>query len=212
MALLARRLRQGLPGVPALLTMAPPGRGYVPIAEARAKGCREAAALVLIYPHQGQAHVVLTLRHADLTHHASQVSFPGGRCDPGEAPVDCALREAFEELAVPPAQLALLGPLTPVYIAPSSHCVQAFLATMSERPTFQPAATEVAAVIEVPLAHVVGATHRQRADWVLRGEVRDVPFFLFDDHRVWGATAMLLAELGVLWADVLAMEALHDHP
>ncbi len=209
-ALRAGRLRQGLPGVPTLLSMAPAGRGYVPMEVARAGGCREAAALVLLYPWRGAAHVVLTLRQAGLAQHGGQVSFPGGRCEPGETALACALREADEELAVPPARLEILGPLTPLFIAPSGHCLQAILAATPERPSFRAATAEVAAVIEMPLAQLTDKACRARAPWTVAGAKRDVPYFPFDGHRVWGATAMLLAELGALWSDVLALEEADD--
>lgn len=183
-----------------LLEMAPEQRGYVPVAEARQRGCREAAALVLLYPLADRAHIALTLRRLDLADHAGQVSLPGGRCEPGEAPADCALREAWEELAVPPEVVRVIGPLTPLYIAPSGHCVQPLLAVALSRPAFQPAEAEVAALLEVPLDHLTNLAYRHRETWQLRGEARQVPFFSIAGHKVWGATAMILNELAVLWS------------
>ncbi len=197
---LARRWQRGVPGVVALLAMAPEQRGYVPLAEARARGCREAAALVLLYPLADTAHIALTLRRADLADHAGQVSLPGGRCEPGEAPATCALREAWEELAVPPELVTVIGPLTPVYIAPSGHCVHPLLAVAPSRPPFRPAEAEVAALLEVPLAHLTDSAYRRHETWQLHGEPRQVPFFALAGHKVWGATAMMLSELAALWS------------
>jgi 8-oxo-dGTP pyrophosphatase MutT (NUDIX family) len=202
-AAVAMRLRAGLPGEVAMRAMAPERRNTTPVAEARERGCREAAALALLYPQDGAAHTVLTLRRADLPDHAGQVSLPGGRCQPGEASLDCAIREAFEELAVPPDRLELLGALTPVYIAPSGHCVQPFLASLAERPVFRPAIGEVADVIEVPLTLLADPATRGQELWELGGQPRLVPFFALGPHKVWGATAMVLAELATLWSEAV---------
>jgi 8-oxo-dGTP pyrophosphatase MutT (NUDIX family) len=206
MARLALQLRRGLPGVPALLAMAPAGRGFLTIEAARAAGCREAAALAALYPVEGVAHLALTVRRADLPEHAGQVSLPGGRCRPGEPALACAVREAWEELALPPDRLAVLGPLTPVYIPPSAHCVQPYLASLPERPVFRPDPGEVAELIEVPLDALIDPACRRRETWQLGGEAREVPFFAFGGPPVWGATAMMLAELAALWAPVRAAE------
>lgn len=200
LATLALRLRAGLPGPTAQASMSPEQRDVTPIAAARAQGCREAAALALVYPHGEVAHIVLTLRRRDLPDHAGQVSLPGGRCQPGEAAVACAIREAWEELAVPPDEVELLGPLTPLYIAPSGHCVQPFVASMPRRPEFRPALGEVAEVIEVALDDLAGRGLLRRETWELRGTLREVPFFAVGGHKVWGATAMMLAELCALWS------------
>jgi 8-oxo-dGTP pyrophosphatase MutT (NUDIX family) len=203
---LALRLRAGLPGVETMATMAPLGRGQLSLTEARAAGCREAAALALLYPVDGRAHTVLTLRRPDLPHHAGQVSLPGGRCHDGEDALDCAVREAWEELAVPPTELAILGPLTPLFIAPSGHCVQPFLAALPARPVFRPQPGEVAEVIELALDRLADPATQRRETWELAGEAREVPFFAVGDHKVWGATAMVLAELAELWRSVAAAD------
>jgi 8-oxo-dGTP pyrophosphatase MutT (NUDIX family) len=179
--------------------MSPEQREVTAIAAAREQGCREAAALALLYPLGEVAHIVLTLRRPDLPDHAGQVSLPGGRCQPDEAAVACAIREAWEELAVPPDEVELLGALTPLYIAPSGHCVQPFVASLPQRPEFRPALGEVAEVIEVAMDELADPNHVQRETWELRGTARVVPFFAVGGHKVWGATAMMLAELCALW-------------
>jgi 8-oxo-dGTP pyrophosphatase MutT (NUDIX family) len=169
-------------------------------------GLRQAAALLLLYPHEGDWHLPLTLRGSSLRHHTGQVSLPGGRLDDGESVEAAALREAHEEIGVAPVDVELLGYLTPLAIPVSGHLLHPVVGTVSARPLFALHAHEVEALIEVPLAQL------RRADvvqWEVRERARapfgtmDVPTFDVGGVRVWGATAMVLAEfLAVLEAAV----------
>ncbi len=158
---------------------------------------RPAAALLLVYPHNGSWHVLLTVRGSQLRHHTGQVSLPGGRIDPGEGVEDAALREAHEEVGIEPALVELLGRLTPLPIAVSGHLLNPVLGVAMQRPDFRVAQPEVERLIEVPVA-------RLRDPSLIRWEERrrglppferiDVPYFDVEDETVWGATAMVLAE------------------
>jgi 8-oxo-dGTP pyrophosphatase MutT (NUDIX family) len=203
-AALRTRLTGPLPGEAAMLTMAPSGRGFVTEQQALASGAGRAAALALLYPTRtdGEALVALTTRSPGLRNHGGQVSLPGGRMEPGEDVVAAALREAHEELAVPTEAVDVLGTLTPIYIAPSDFVVYPVVAAASRRPDFRPDRREVAAVLEAPMASFVGASAR-RTEWRFAGGVRRyVPYFLAGDEHVWGATAMILAELAALWPPI----------
>lgn len=192
-----------LPGRDAMLTMAPAGRGFMPIEEARANGCREASTLVLLYPVAGEVKVVLTLRTAHLKDHSGQVSFPGGRLELGEDAVDCALREAWEELGIPADAVEVLGHLTPLHIGPSNFCLWPVLAVSQERPAFAIHDAEVAELIECPVARLLDPAFLGSEERVLQsGQRREVPFYNCQGHKVWGATAMILAELAAVWREV----------
>jgi 8-oxo-dGTP pyrophosphatase MutT (NUDIX family) len=200
---LKRALASPLPGLDAQLRMAPRFRdGTDPRAESDA--LRHAAALLLLYPHDGQWHVPLTVRGSTLRHHTGQVSLPGGRLDPGESVVSAALREAHEEIGVTPADVDVLGQLTPLPIAVSGHLLHPVVGAVAARPPFALAAHEVETLVEVPLADLRGVDVVQ---WEVRARARppfgemDVPCFDVGGVRVWGATAMVLAEfLAVLEA------------
>ena len=197
---LRQRLGSPLPGPDAQLRFAPlPIRnGWEPHLEP--EGSRQAAALVLLYPGADGPAVALTVRRDDLPHHPGQVSLPGGRIDPGERPEDAALRETYEEIGVPPADLRLVGSLSPLWVVVSNHVVRPYVAIADRRPAFQLAPREVAALVEAPLHSVrdagrLGWTHRSR-----EGVVVSYPFFELDGHEVWGATAMILGEFAALFA------------
>ena len=184
-----------------MLAMAPAGRVFKTIEDARAGGCREACALVLLYPHQGATHTVLTLRHAGLRDHAGQVSLPGGRIEPGEDAVAGAFREAHEELAIEPETLDFLGMLTPLHIPPTDFCLYPVLAAARHRPAFIQQPEEVAELIEWPVHRLTDDAWRGGELRALRGEERWIPYFRCGGHKVWGATAMILAEVAALWRE-----------
>lgn len=180
-----------------------PGRRFVPIEEARRHGCREAAVLVLVYPHQCQAHTVLTLRPDHLPEHGGQVSLPGGRLEAGEDSLAAAVREAREELGITIRRRAAIGTLTAVYIPPTDYCLTPWVAVVERRPAFVPRADEVAELIEVPL-DAMAQWQPEVAEWHWGGQLRRVPAYAIGGHWVWGATAMILAELAAIWRQVAA--------
>jgi 8-oxo-dGTP pyrophosphatase MutT (NUDIX family) len=191
---LRARLAQPLPGLEAQLRMAPrPRPGWDP--HALPSGLRAAAGLLLVYPHDGAWHLPLTLRGSTLRHHTGQVSLPGGRVDGDETFETAALRETFEEVGVDPGVVEVLGRLTPLHIPVSGHLLHPIVGVTSARPTFAIAADEVARLIEAPLAllrapETVTWERRERSP----GVMSEVPYFAVDDTKVWGATAMVLAE------------------
>jgi len=193
------RIAGPLPGLPAQLAMAPEHRGDPQQWEEAARRARRAAVLTLLYPlADRQSGLVLTLRQRALKAHSGQVSLPGGRIDPGETPVEAALREGHEEVGVPAGAPAVLGALTDLYIPPSDYTVTPVLAALPERPALRRQQAEVAALIEIPLAALVDSSLRREATWRLGGADVRVPFYALAGYEVWGATAMMLAELAAL--------------
>ncbi len=192
---LAEQLQDSKPGLPAQLQMAPDHRRHERTYLEVGDSCLKAGVLILLYPVNGRFHVALTLRSDRVAHHQAQISFPGGSNDPGESLVETALREAREELNIAPDSLRVLGELTPLYVPPSNYCIFPFVAVADHRPDFQAASDEVAEIIEVPLDHLLNPGSVKREHWTIHGVGVEVPFFLYGGHKIWGATAMILAEL-----------------
>jgi 8-oxo-dGTP pyrophosphatase MutT (NUDIX family) len=193
---LKRALAEPLPGLDAQLRMAPRfPEGPEP--RPPRDGLRHAAALLLLYPHEGQWHVPLTLRGSTLRHHTGQVSLPGGRLDDGESVEAAALREAHEEIGVAPADVDVIGQLTPLVIPVSGYLLHPVVGAAASRPAFVLHEHEVEALIEVPVAELCRV---EAVRWEVRPRARppyeemDVPCFDVGGARVWGATAMVLAE------------------
>jgi len=185
-------MRRPLPGLAAQITMAPRPRPFRP---PDGSTPRQAGVLLLLYPIGGRLHLVFTVRPANLDHHAGQVSFPGGGWEEGDTSLaETALREAREELGIATGEIEVLGPLTPLYIPVSHNLVHPFVAVAPRRPTFQPDPLEVAALLEVPLVTF--------QDTAIRGEDRMerdglevvIPYYAVGGHKIWGATAIILAE------------------
>ncbi len=196
---LRRRLGKPLPGLDAQLTMAPLYRQDASMATIEGKACREAGVLVLFFPRDDVPTLLLTVRRADLKDHAGQISFPGGSREAGETLRETALRDAYEEVGLPPADVDVLGELTPLYIPPSNFCVHPFVAMTPTIPNLQPQDAEVEAVLCASLPHLLNPATLKREPWMLHGREYEVPFLNVDGHKVWGATAMMLAELLALF-------------
>ena len=155
---------------------------------------RLGATLVLIEPTgAGDATIVYTRRRDDLRSHPGQISFPGGRVDPGETVEQAAVREAHEEVALDPAAVELIGRLPPFYIPPSRFWLQAVLAHWVRPHPLTASEAEVAAVLHVPLSRL-----RDRDSWRcvrLSAAGWTWAWDLGDDHLLWGATAVLTTVL-----------------
>ena len=196
-------LSRPLPGLEAQLRMAPqPRAGWDPLKFP--DDARDGAALLLVYPHDDTVHIALTVRGSGLRNHTGQVSFPGGRVDDGETFEQAAVREANEEIGVDPRTLEILGRLTPLHIPVSRFILHPIVACTSMRPAFQRAEWEVARIIEAPVS-VLGdpkTIKREIRTRVVSGQTVevDVPFYDIDGEKVWGATAMVLAEFCAILA------------
>jgi 8-oxo-dGTP pyrophosphatase MutT (NUDIX family) len=192
---LEEKLAGPKPGLEAQLAMITNPRPGHQVYNEMEDSCHKAGVLVLFYPWKGHLHLVLTRRTQRVDYHKGQVSFPGGRQERGETLEQTAKREAHEELDIDPDSIRLLGKLTPLYIPPSNYCIYPVVAVAESRPHFRPYHLEVAEVIEVPIDHLLNPQNVRREIWTLRGTEVEVPFYAYTGHKIWGATAMVLAEL-----------------
>ena len=150
--------------------------------------------LVPLFAAGGELHVVLTRRREDLRRHAGEISFPGGRQDDDETDLRLtALREAEEEIGLPPDAVDLIGALQPTPTIATNYAVYPFVGLIEPGHVWKPSAGEVAEVLELSLDELRAGYARQR---MLR---RGVPFrtdvYVAGENLIWGATARMLTDL-----------------
>jgi 8-oxo-dGTP pyrophosphatase MutT (NUDIX family) len=158
-------------------------------------GARPAAVLVTLAHGVAGPEVLLTRRSMALRHHRGEISFPGGRMDPGETPTETALREANEEVGLDPDRVTVLGELSHINTVVSMSYIIPKVA-VTERPwPLEPASGEVDRVMWVPVHELVapGVYHGER--WGRPPTDRLLHFFELADETVWGATAHMLVDL-----------------
>jgi 8-oxo-dGTP pyrophosphatase MutT (NUDIX family) len=154
----------------------------------------DAAVLVPLYLRDGELHAVVTKRRSELRRHAGEISFPGGRQDDDETDLRLtALREADEEIGLPPSAVELVGALQPTPTIATNYAVYPFVGLIEPGHPWRPSAAEVEAVLEFSLSELRAGYGRQR---MLR---RGVPFrtdvYVVGEHLIWGATARMLSDL-----------------
>lgn len=162
---------------------------------------RPSAVLVPLFEEGGEAHVVLTRRAATLRSHTGEVSFPGGRIDPGETAVEAALREAWEEVRIDPRTVEVIGELGPLSTASGRSAITPVVGALPGRPRLEPNPAEVERAFDVSLRELLadGVHWEERWDseW---GADRPIHFFDLPEDVIWGATARMLHQLLTLVA------------
>ncbi|MBI1180855.1 MAG: CoA pyrophosphatase [Alphaproteobacteria bacterium] len=197
----ARALLHGrLPEVPAEPAVRASAGDYALNPEIRAalppdRVLRPAAVLVPIVEHVSGPTVLLTTRTDHLSHHAGQVSFPGGRVDEEDSgPVDTALRETEEEIGLHRSFVEVVGALD-VYETGTGFSITPVVGLVRPGFALTLQADEVANVFEVPLDFFLEPANHQRESRVWRGSLRHYYVMPYDGHHIWGATAGMLVNL-----------------
>jgi 8-oxo-dGTP pyrophosphatase MutT (NUDIX family) len=157
-------------------------------------GRTDSAVLVPLFTDaSGRLHAVFTRRRDDLKRHAGEISFPGGRRDPGEGLIDTALREAHEEVGLPPDEVELVGALPPVGTFVTNYAIYPFVGLIEPGFAWIAQETEVAEVLEFSLEDLIKGHSLKRL--VRRGMTFKTDVYEVDGHMVWGATARILGDL-----------------
>jgi 8-oxo-dGTP pyrophosphatase MutT (NUDIX family) len=185
MATSPRSLREGL------------GRVLLGVEDALAlevAGSKDAGVLVPLYVSDGELHAVFTKRRENLRRHPGEISFPGGRFDEGEVDLRAtALREAHEEIGLPPDAVEVLGALQPTPTIATGYAVYPFVGLISPGREWVLSAREVAEVLELSIADLRAGYGRRRL--LRRGLPIRTDTYEVGENLIWGATARILADL-----------------
>ena len=150
---------------------------------------RPAAVLVAFESGKG---IWLTKRSSHLKHHPGQIAFPGGKLDPGDASLQAAaLREAQEEIGLPPDHVRILGTLPP-HETVTGFLVTPFVGHVHRPFTARPEAGEVEEVFTVPLSHLIDPSNYQVQSRLWQGQQRRYYAVPWGPYYIWGATARIL--------------------
>ncbi len=167
--------------------------------DAEAQMARPSAVLVPLFAGtDGAPHLLFTERSRALARHSGEISFPGGKRDPGDPSLlATALREAHEEIGLAPERAAILGILPPVFTVVSNYVITPYVAQIQGSladiaPAVNP--LEVASVIDAPLAELAAPDIMHTEQWERRGQRVTVHFYQFGPHRIWGATGYILTQ------------------
>ncbi|MGH8724996.1 MAG: CoA pyrophosphatase [Burkholderiales bacterium] len=163
--------------------------------EGRKLAATPAAVLIPVVAHPAGLTVLFTQRTAHLKSHSGQVSFPGGRAEPGDASAEfTALREAGEEIGLAAGRVEVLARL-PDYRTRTGFRVTPVVGLLTPPLELAPDPREVAEIFEVPLAFLLDERNRERRTREFQGQTVGFYAFTYDRHIIWGATAGMLVNL-----------------
>ena len=153
------------------------------------------AAVLVAVTDRREPGVLLTQRTETLRKHAGQVAFPGGRIDPEDADaIAAALREAQEEIALPPASVAVAG-TADRYRTGTGFSITPVVGVVPPDLPLVASEAEVADVFEVPLAFLLDPANHREASAVWQGVERHYYEIPWQGRRIWGATAAMIVNL-----------------
>ncbi|MDF7775687.1 CoA pyrophosphatase [Sphingomonas sp. AOB5] len=153
------------------------------------------AAVLVAVTDRADPGVILTQRNANMRRHAGQVAFPGGRIDPeDDGPIAAALREAEEEIALPRAQVQVVG-TSDRYRTITGYCVTPVIGVVAPDIALVPAEAEVADVFEVPLSFLLDPANHSEGTAFYQGLERRYYEIPWEGRRIWGATAAMIVNL-----------------
>jgi 8-oxo-dGTP pyrophosphatase MutT (NUDIX family) len=201
---LGKKFQNSLPGKKSHLKIA---HAFRNLDEIPAENARKASVLILLFPKKTQNsmewHLILTERALHIgDKHSGQMSFPGGGYQAADGALpdglwQCALREAQEEVGIDPKKIQLIGQMSDLYISVSKYQVFPYLAWSSAPFELKPQLSEVKTIYEVPLSVLKNPDNLKITEiWLSeRLTLPAVPYYDVFGKKVWGATAMMLAEL-----------------
>ena len=155
---------------------------------------KPAAVLAAITERDERPGFLLIHRPSNMRSHPGQVAFPGGKIDPGEDAIEAALREAYEELGIHERDVTVIG-TSDVYSTGSGYAIVPVIAVVPPDIELSPNPTEVAAWFEAPVDFVFDPANHTHHEGFWQGRERRYIEIMWQQHRIWGVTAGIIANL-----------------
>ena len=194
---ISNTLKENLPGLTSQLKMAPSvrfsGNGFTENSDKAVKS----AVLFLLIPDLISYSTVLIERNIYPGAHSGQISLPGGKYEQSDLSLEVtALRETHEEIGVSRDKIKILGSLTKLYIPVSNFIIQPFIGLLEDDPVFTPEPKEVQSIIKINLNKLFSKENRKIKTFSRDEHSITAPYYEANGFHIWGATAMILSELG----------------
>ncbi len=204
---LKRRLNAPLPGTDAHLDMMPLIEGKVFRQLYPNPDSKRSAILILLAPAENKCgfEILLTLRSSNLNTHRGQISCPGGRMEPGESVFETALRETQEETAFA-GYIDIAGRLTDFYVPPSDSLISPVVGIVYNKPeNLLPNPDEVEEIFFLDFDFILDENNYKLEKWIMGEQEIEVPLWHIGRKvPLWGATAMIISELIILYHEFRA--------
>lgn len=200
-----QQIEKKLPGLEAHKTMLPEGRTMPDNYLENINHYKQSAVFALIFQEENTFHLLLTQRHQYEGKHSGQISFPGGKKEEGdENLLITAYRETYEEVGIHEKQIELISSLSPLYIPVSNFYVQPYLGYVSTLPELVINTREVKSIVKFPVLALNNPTLLKiKKIEASSGLFLTVPAFELNEHVIWGATAMMLREIGDIFKPIM---------
>ena len=156
---------------------------------------RESAVLLALYERDDAVQLLFIKRTDRVGLHKGEIGFPGGRIEPDDdGPLAAALREAEEEVGIPPSAVEPIGTLPAVSTVVTNMLIYPFVGRLAAPPTFVLSDFEVAETIEVPLPVLLDPATYHEEDWIVRGTKRRIFVYRHGPYDIWGATGRIVRD------------------
>ena len=174
----------------------PPFRPDLAYEEIMLQKPKIAAVNILLYLKENEWYFPLIVRSENIRDkHSGQIALPGGKKEPSDTSLfHTASRETFEEVGVSVDDIRIVREISPVYVPPSNFYVHAFISYTRRRPEFYLQPSEASSYIEFPLRSILLLSQNPEMETLPITQGLKVPVLNFNGHKIWGATAMVLAE------------------
>jgi len=204
-ARLKEAMKAGLPGPTAHSKMAPAHRDRLISISRGPEYARKSGVLILLFPDEHEEINTVFIKRVEYEGvHSGQIAFPGGKFEDSDPDIIAtAIREAEEEVGLKKESIQVVGRLSDLFVPPSNFIISPVIAQTPARPVFIPDMTEVAEIFAVPLRFFLNQDNSGEYKINYRNTPGiSVPGFRYNNHLIWGATAMILSELLYIFANV----------